>query len=281
MSRPWFNYEIDNVEDLWRHKRLPAEAEGSYERRDVKTLWIRKHIWKAEWHKPMKNIMVGWRWPQESIRPELDDLSELNDLTALTFTPSEKEALEALGPLPPGPSLPSPQGLYLDNPSLQSYGKTMTPTTAGAVSGSGFKMKTNGKQTATTPQHLGIKNQPAQSVRAIPPLSRKARISSTTIKTLQQQRKQQQIREQRSSRFSMLPTFRMARVRSGLVSDTVFVPRTMDPSLVPCWETEETPRICHSRRASIVGAVDLETDLPGKVSGPTGASMSIVVYGGP
>lgn len=158
MSRLWFNYEVDNVEDLWRHKRLPADAKDSYGRRDVKTIWIKNRIWKAEWHKPMKNIMVGWRWPQESIRLEFHDLSKLNDLTAITFAPSEKEALKALGPLRPRPSLTSTQGLYLHNPLLLPYEKTMTPA-AGAVSWPDFKMKTNGKQTVSTLQHLETKNQ--------------------------------------------------------------------------------------------------------------------------
>lgn len=105
ISRPWFLFRLEVMEENQRCLRLPASQSSQFAAR------IKEHViqcWRdrGDWRRESDSIkrVISWKWRHESPSPEPEGLpyleppddSKINLLDSIEFTPSEVDALEAI-----------------------------------------------------------------------------------------------------------------------------------------------------------------------------------------
>lgn len=121
ISRPWFAFDIEVIEEQIRYWRLPHHQRLFYPhsvRRQVIEWWKERGDWRDEFGRT--KWVTSWKWRHESPSPEPEDLLHIestsnmkdsledmvaiglhymtqdNPLDKMDFTPSETDALEAI-----------------------------------------------------------------------------------------------------------------------------------------------------------------------------------------
>lgn len=140
MSRPWFIFSIEVIEESERFGRLDAKYRRFYHpnyTQHVVQWWKERGDWREKFEMPDGSRLVhSWKWRHESPSPEPDDLTSidnikegLSDAIDMDFTPSELDAFDAIPPLgyesPMAPKSPAEDDSHLPRPlfNLFSPGK--------------------------------------------------------------------------------------------------------------------------------------------------------------
>ncbi|KAK4032851.1 hypothetical protein C8A01DRAFT_40701 [Parachaetomium inaequale] len=115
ISRPWFIFEAEFLEERQRFHRIPTQRRRHHTDSMAKPViewWKSRGDWRDDWSSPVDRADTpGWKWRHESPSPEPEDLTPLETMD-LEFTPSEVDALEAIAPPTPPPRPPSPRRYY-------------------------------------------------------------------------------------------------------------------------------------------------------------------------
>ncbi|KAI1160588.1 hypothetical protein F5B18DRAFT_631851 [Nemania serpens] len=105
ISRPWFIFQIEIVEERVRYTRLSADDQRRFPRssfRQVIDWWTERGDWRAEFSR--RNRVTAWKWRHESPSPEPEDLTPVDNMRdspleaaeEMEFTPSEVDDLETI-----------------------------------------------------------------------------------------------------------------------------------------------------------------------------------------
>lgn len=155
ISRPWFQFELEMLEEKCRKERLKAlgldthlkpnpkyasiherwKATFYYEKCmnyhseywAVRERWEANGLWKETWDPSTLPLIFrpgrpGWRWRDESPSPEPEDLYDFVNIAAAGFT---QEELEAIDNAPPDTLAATRQGLRQKKPHEIGRGPTV------------------------------------------------------------------------------------------------------------------------------------------------------------
>ncbi|EPE03905.1 hypothetical protein F503_01795 [Ophiostoma piceae UAMH 11346] len=251
-SRPWFQFELENLEYGFRHQRFDYQTQRKLEMTRTLQFWKDRGDWQDKWGNRERGDVVGWKWRHESPSPEPEDLSGVEDIAGLELTPSETDALESIPVLPP-----TPPPVYIDNPTACMFPNLMPsgmPQRMLFMPADGLFMPADGPDDeAVDGESAADENRPPQPPPVLPPRHPRAepRRGAAAEPLAPQVRRQRVIKPRTTSGQSaaQLPRAlmrRSARIAAMAASQAPPVP----PQPQPAQQTRQARRTPSQKKAS-------------------------------